>query len=350
MSVSAPLDGRRLILSVAHESAPGILVWGMLPQALILLLLLAPAIAVLTIGLQRSVTLPLARLRCLAMEGVPSAPGTLPADMQEIGEALCAALQARDVAQQTALRDAGARADILAAEAHHRVKNTLQVISSLLALQAPRITDPKARREFETARDRVRAIATVHRHLYAHHDPEAIDLGPFIEELATQMKGTVVDQPAHGAAPDVTAPALRISTDQAVPLALIVAEIIAAMVTDGAPPAAVRVHVTAEGASVRIVIAADGTQPPLEDRLGAALLAGLVRQIGGALRREAGVTTLDFPLRASPARAPASVCPPARAPASVCLPACALASVCPPASAPASVRPPIRPPAPSSPA
>ena len=65
-------------------------------------------------------------------------------------------------------------------EVHHRVKNNLQVIASLLNLQGSRIRVPEAQAEFQAARDRVRALATLHRHLYADGELHTINMRSFL--------------------------------------------------------------------------------------------------------------------------------------------------------------------------
>ena len=109
-------------------------------------------------------------------------------------------------------------------EIHHRVKNNLQVVASLLNLQASRIRQPEARAEFQSARDRVRALATLHRHLYAHGEVHTIDMREFLMELCSQLftvMGEVIGQRLQLT---IEAPELKMSSDQAVPLALIVTE------------------------------------------------------------------------------------------------------------------------------
>jgi two-component sensor histidine kinase len=214
----------------------------------------------------------------------------------------------RLAAQEAALRAALERSELLMAEVHHRVKNNLQIVSSLLNLQGARIAEPAARAEFEAARDRVRALATLHRHLYMHSDQEAIDLGAFIEELAGQIFQAYGERPGERIALAVRAPSLRISSDQAVPLALVITEAVTnalAYAFPGRRRGRLEVALTAEGERVRLSVRDDGVGGGLDraaDRrgLGNQLVRALARQLGGELRAETGagtVVTLDFPLR-----------------------------------------------------
>lgn len=211
-------------------------------------------------------------------------------------------------AQEAALRAALERSELLMAEVHHRVKNNLQIISSLLNLQGARIAEPAARAEFEAARDRVRALATLHRHLYMHPDHEAIDLGAFIEELAGQIFQASGERPGERIVLSVRAPSLRISSDQAVPLALVITEAVTnalAYAFPGGRRGRLEVTLTTEGDRARLSVHDDGVGGGLDraaDRrgLGNQLVRALARQLGGELRAETGagtMVTLDFPLR-----------------------------------------------------
>jgi two-component sensor histidine kinase len=280
--------------------------------------LLGLAILAVVLGANYAVTRPLLRLRRAVGAwrggGAPfEVPGTegMPDEIRELSDSFAAgaaALAERERDLQAAIE----RAEILAAEVHHRVKNNLQIVSSLLALQAQRVTDGQARLEFESARDRIGALATLHRHMYAHHDPEAIDLGAFIEELGVQLFAAIGDKPGRRIALDVSAPELRISSDQAVPLALIITEAVSSALKQGFPPGhggRIGIHVKADDKRASLVIQDDGVTPRPDDQLRALLLRGLARQLGAELRREEAGLSLDFPLRPPTPRPPPSVRP-----------------------------------------
>jgi two-component sensor histidine kinase/CheY-like chemotaxis protein len=77
--------------------------------------------------------------------------------------------------------------DILLKEIHHRVKNNLQVISSLIDLQAARQADPTVQALFRDARDRVRSMALVHEKLYQSEDLARTELGGYIRNLMHEL-------------------------------------------------------------------------------------------------------------------------------------------------------------------
>ena len=104
------------------------------------------------------------------------------------------------------------------------MKNNLQIVASLLNLQASRIRVPEARAEFASARDRVRALATLHRHLYAHGEVHTINMPDFLTELCGQLFQAMGEIEGHRIRLTIEASPLQMSSDQAVPLSLIVTE------------------------------------------------------------------------------------------------------------------------------
>ena len=118
-----------------------------------------------------------------------------------------------------------AEKEVLLQEIHHRVKNNMQVISSLLQLQGDRIEDPEARKVFNEARDRVKAMALIHESLYQSADMARIALGDYLDRLAGYLFR------AHGSTAQrvrlkLNADTTFISLDQAVPCALVMSELI----------------------------------------------------------------------------------------------------------------------------
>ena len=120
--------------------------------------------------------------------------------------------QAQDAADALSL--ALEKKTALLHEVDHRVKNNLQLISSLLLLQNRRVTDPAVKSALRAMLDRVNAIATVHRRLFQSEDIERFDLSAFVRDLVADIAGASgrddvqfsldlerVDVPASKAAP-----------------------------------------------------------------------------------------------------------------------------------------------------
>jgi two-component sensor histidine kinase len=72
-------------------------------------------------------------------------------------------------------------------EIHHRVKNNLQIINSLLSLQSRKVQDPAALAVLDDARARINALSLIHRSLYEHNDIRSVDVKDFFGELTTQL-------------------------------------------------------------------------------------------------------------------------------------------------------------------
>jgi two-component sensor histidine kinase len=113
--------------------------------------------------------------------------------------------------------------EVLLQEIHHRVKNNMQVISSLLYLQADHIQDKQVRELFQESRQRVRSMALIHEQLYQSQDLGRIDFAEYIESLTHHLWRS------HGAS-HVTlqldiAP-LLLSIEGAIPCGLIINELV----------------------------------------------------------------------------------------------------------------------------
>jgi two-component sensor histidine kinase len=123
------------------------------------------------------------------------------------------------------LRDSLAQKDALMREIHHRVKNNLQVISSLLSMQQRALSDPAARAAMSDTRQRITALALIYRALYQGPDLKRVDLRPFLEELTAQLvAGEILHGP--GVRTELSVDALVIDPDRLAPLALFAVEAI----------------------------------------------------------------------------------------------------------------------------
>jgi PAS domain S-box-containing protein len=132
---------------------------------------------------------------------------------------------------QTSLREK----TVLLQEVHHRVKNNLQVISSLLDMQAMTIQDPQTLQVLQDSHNRVRAMAIVHDRLYQAADLARIDAREYLESVAGYLYGIYAGR---------TAPAMLrfeiqdilLDIDQAIPCGLIVNELVSNALKYAFPP------------------------------------------------------------------------------------------------------------------
>jgi two-component sensor histidine kinase/integral membrane sensor domain MASE1 len=115
--------------------------------------------------------------------------------------------------------------DVLLKEIHHRVKNNLQIISSLLNLQASSIQDPKALALFAECQHRISSMALIHQSLYQAGDLSRIDFAAYLRTLAVDLFRAYAVNPARITL-TTTAEALLLSLDAAVPCGLLVNELL----------------------------------------------------------------------------------------------------------------------------
>jgi two-component sensor histidine kinase len=115
--------------------------------------------------------------------------------------------------------------DALMREIHHRVRNNLQVISSLISMQQRALGDPAAREAMFDTRQRINALALIYRALYQGADLKKVDIRQFLGDLIAQL---IVEQQEHGelVATDLEADALIIDPDKLAPIALFAVEAI----------------------------------------------------------------------------------------------------------------------------
>ena len=85
--------------------------------------------------------------------------------------------------------------EIMLKEIHHRVKNNLQVVASLLGLQSEEISDPEVRAQFRESRDRVQSMALIHEKLYSSENLAEINLEAYIHELVRELISSYLTDP-----------------------------------------------------------------------------------------------------------------------------------------------------------
>lgn len=125
--------------------------------------------------------------------------------------------------QRTELENAVDQRTALLREIHHRVKNNLQVIVSLLNLQAGRLPEGPGRQALFEARRRINALSLVHRSLYEAEDLRRVEMKPFLNELLRYVADASQDQ-ERAVKVEVQSDDMEMEPDYAVPLALFVTE------------------------------------------------------------------------------------------------------------------------------
>ncbi len=193
-------------------------------------------------------------------------------------------------AREKELRDALQQKDMLLREVNHRVKNSLQLVASLFGLQRARITDRQVRSLFEDATQRVTTIARVHQRLYQDQHVDSVPFDAFLVELCDDLRLALAAE--GGPTLECNVGECRLSTDKAIPLALVVNELVTNAFKYAYPDGrsgTIRVDCRAEGDAVVLAVADDGKalpadfNPATSQGLGMRVVDGLIRQLRGKL-------------------------------------------------------------------
>jgi two-component sensor histidine kinase len=220
-----------------------------------------------------------------ALDSAPAEFRTLGSAMQDMAEGI----QQRD----RSLRDAIAQKTLLIRETHHRVKNNLQIVMSLLSLQASQSRDSGVREALNIARARINALALVHRILHEVEDQTTVDLPRMLGELSRQIVGAMATE-GSDIRIDVEAVSRQVPGDIAVPLALFTVEALTNIFKHAFPrtrmTGTIKVSLRAANrGNLRLAIEDDGIGFSESERVmgtGDRLLSVFGRQIRGVARVE----------------------------------------------------------------
>jgi PAS domain S-box-containing protein len=202
----------------------------------------------------------------------------------------------------TEVREAAERQRLLTQEVSHRVKNSLQLVASLLGLQSRASRSEEAARALDEAQARVQAVAQVHDRLWRQYDAKRIDLCGFLDELCQRL-----DDSAPNHRVEFRGASSLVSVDRAIPTGLLVNELVtnalkyaycddggAVRVTLARPdPATISLEVADEGRG----LPEDYNLSPQGQGLGTRLLNGLARQLGRHGQRGAARPRHRLPAR-----------------------------------------------------
>jgi two-component sensor histidine kinase len=157
-----------------------------------------------------------------------------PSEFVSLGDGLsemAASIQDRD----RKLRDAVEQKSVLIREIHHRVKNNLQVVMSLLSLQSGQVRDPSAREALMQAQMRIGALALVHRILHEIEFQATVDLKRVLHDLTHQIAEGMQSNEGNVRVEENIV-SRSVSGDLAVPIALFVAEVLTNTFKHAFPP------------------------------------------------------------------------------------------------------------------
>ncbi len=223
------------------------------------------------------------------------------------------AARLRDMEQNRALQQekeklehAHRRIQVLIREIHHRVKNNMQVVASMLRLQSGSIDDERLQHVFDQSQSRVQSMALIHEKLYKGDELAQLDLALYIEELfaALVQMNNVGDEIRHRTRVD---PGLAFDLNTMVPLGLVLNEMITNSFKHafkGRSRGGIDLDIRRAGpAEYDLMYSDDGVGLPLNKQqggdatLGMSLIESLVEQLNGHMTVEGGPRGTRYHIR-----------------------------------------------------
>lgn len=197
---------------------------------------------------------------------------------------------------------------VLLQEVHHRVKNNLQIISSLLNMQIRALQDPHAAKALQESRSRIQAIALAHEMLYRSHSFAQVDLADYLRNLVHQVHRS--QEMSRRIELRLELQSCPVPLSQAVSCGLITSELVTNALKHAFPenrPGHIRVALQTDGTSCMMIVSDNGVglSEDLDSRsshsVGLQLVADLTHQLKAVLelKREPGT---EFRVTFTPGR------------------------------------------------
>lgn len=192
---------------------------------------------------------------------------------------------------QADLRDSLEEKEVLLRELHHRVKNNLGIIFSLLHFQKERFGDPEVDEMIVGLQNRVQAMAFLHQHLYRSDNLSAVDFSSYLRDLAEGIADSY-DRPGGGRIGlDLNLPPSTLDIEIALPCGLLVNELLANAYRHAFPDGrtgTISLQSGEDGDTFEVVVEDDGIgiQKATGTGLGSAIVESLASQIRGEISRE----------------------------------------------------------------
>ena len=223
-------------------------------------------------------------------------------DLQRLNDALQTEIAQRRQAEE-AVRHSREK-EVLLQEIHHRVKNNLQIITSLLRMQSRAVQDPALSEALRECQNRVASMALIHDKLYRARDLARVSFGEYVRDLTNNIL-TSYALPARSVRVRLDIDDLSLSLDCAVPCGLILNELMSNCLKHAFPlghSGTVYIGLHAEGAEeLCLVVRDDGVGVPADvdlgrtSSLGWRLIRALVEQLGGVVEcQTSGGTSVEI--------------------------------------------------------
>lgn len=229
------------------------------------------------------------------------------AELENSNRALLSEIAVRKNAEEK-IKTALDEKEVLIKEIHHRVKNNLQIISSLLSLQAGKINDRESLEIYRETEDRVRSMALIHAKLYESEDLASINFLDYLDSLTESLFNSYVH---GGRIPELTVKSeeINIDIDLAIPLGLIITELLSnslkhAFTEDNTGKITIEIVADPTECCTHFIVGDNGAGIPKSvnfqnaSSLGLRLVKSLVNQIGAniSIDRKTGTTfTISVP-------------------------------------------------------
>jgi two-component sensor histidine kinase len=203
----------------------------------------------------------------------------------------------------TELEESNKLKENLLREIHHRVKNNLQISSSLINLQKRKLNDKETIQALESTQGRISAIALIHQKIYQDEGAKAVDLNGYLVDLINSHKNI-----SPAVRYEISCPKISIDLDTAVPIAIITSELVINAFkhafSNDREDALLKITVTVlEDGLIDLTIADNGKGLPKNfdmtttNGLGFEIIQKLCRQIGASFTFRTSKDGTDFSLR-----------------------------------------------------
>jgi len=208
-------------------------------------------------------------------------------------------------AQELELKESLVEKEVLLKEVHHRVKNNMQVISSIINLQSAYIKDPEALQMLKESQDRIKSMSLVHESLYQSKTLSSVNFTEYVTNISKNLYYSYV-RPTGGIQLHFNTEDVSLNLDTSIPCGLIINELLSNAMKYAfidKEEGAVTVGLKKTGDEIELSVSDDGVGIPQgfvieeSDSLGLQLVSTLVMQIRGKLeiRTEKGTTfTIRF--------------------------------------------------------
>lgn len=216
-------------------------------------------------------------------------------ELQQINIQLISEMEERRKIEEQVKKSLGEK-EVLLREIHHRVKNNLQIIQSMLNLQLPQIKDEKAIAQFKESQNRVYTMALIHEKLYQSESLSIIDFPEYIRSL-TNYLFTSYGAAGRSIRPRILVKDISLDVDTTIPCALIINELVSNALKHAFPasrrseePGEICIDMHSEsGNRFQLTVSDNGVGLPEgfkidnSESLGLKLVAVLVKQLAGTI-------------------------------------------------------------------